>query len=710
MGTKSLMKGSETIALILVILSGSSLIALLYWPRPDRHQRERLASIGNGRGGYWKEGALLVLLLVALTACGGVGETPPCGNAGFVLAPTATRPADPDLSQPPAPPPDTDDTEYCPTPTPATTPETDAPTAFVATDVANLALDPAGQELAAAAVGDDMMAIAWLEGADIYVALSRGGGHFQVRQVDEGESVSVSFSRANRLHMVYARSGRLYYRAADQGTHPADVDAIPVDDAVYPVVNAANPRVVVDAMNWAHVLYAQDGNIYHAKHLSGSDWYARFVAYGTDLSVIPFYNEKELVFYGAPTGTYWFGLILAAPHDGQLRLFRYFSWLNHWVQVAGFPLPAGEDLRGPAGLDFHAVSEDEAWVVASWVTFRDNTAPPVPRYAQPVYEAANPLYPTQIANPHHIYHSLNAVRWHSAGVPPEAAPFSAGLKQTVSVPDPAGTVHFEAYGLLDAPAGATASLRLGIDPTGGDNPESPDVAWTAPAAPGSFNRLSLDVPAAGNTATLFLHGTVDTEETPTTVVWDAATAGNADLANGSFEGAFVAQSTLTVPENWSAYYRDASNEPITGRDTYTAYAAWSADGGSTWSAPVVVTANRDQTGATTGALGPDVFPLVATDVQTPTVSFFYVYESGDPPPGTDFLRFGRPVMTTCALGTDDCTDPPGTPLLPRPVVRPSLALRLAPDPFHPARALMVWDALQTDYARHDIYATTVVAR
>ena len=52
------------------------------------------------------------------------------------------------------------------------------------------------QDLAATAVGDDMLAAAWLSDSDIYVALSRGGNHFQERRVDSGSSVSLAFSRA----------------------------------------------------------------------------------------------------------------------------------------------------------------------------------------------------------------------------------------------------------------------------------------------------------------------------------------------------------------------------------------------------------------------------------------------------------------------------------------------------------------------------------
>ena len=572
----------------------------------------------------------------------------------------------------------------------------------MATDVVNLSLDRVGQDVQAAAVGDDMLAVGWVDEDNVYLALARGGNHFQVRRVDDGGRVALAFSPANRLHVAYEQDGQIFYRAADQGTHPADVPAIAVDAG-------QNPQVVVDELNWAHVLYERDGGIYQAKHLSGEQWLTRFVTTSGDFSVRAFYNERETSVFGIPTDAYWFGLFMTVQGNSQVRLLRYLSWFNLWQQVAVFPVAAGEELTGAASMDYHVDTDDDAWVYASWVTKRPNTAPPLPLYTQPIYEAVNPLYPEQLANPHQIYAGLNAVRWRSEGTP-----FDAGLRQTVSVPDPGGAIQFEAYGLAQAngpaddPAGLT--LRLGIDPTGGNSPGSPNVVWSAPDSPSAFTRFTASVPAAGESATLFLHATLNTSDVPVTIVWDGAQAQNGGLDNGSFEGPFVLQSTLLVPESWIAYYQDSGNSPISGRDIYTVYAAWSSDGGASWSAAAPVTANRDGSGATTGAIRPDVYPIITTATEPPSAGFFYIYESGDPPAGTNFLRFGRPTLTVCELGATECSEPPGAPLLPRNVVRPGYRLLLAPDPFHQARAVLVWDALQTDYASKDVYATTVVVR
>ena len=49
------------------------------------------------------------------------------------------------------------------------------------------------------------------------------------------------------------------------------------------------------------------------------------------------------------------------------------------------------------------------------------------------------------------------------------------------------------------------------------------------------------------------------------------------------------------------------------------------------------------------------------------------------------------------------------PLL-RQVVRPSQRLLLAADPLNPQRAILVWDALQTDNTRRDVYGTLLTLR
>ncbi|HRQ42338.1 MAG TPA: hypothetical protein PLD25_30855 [Chloroflexota bacterium] len=663
---------------------------------------------------WWIPFSIPVLLVVLLlAACNSPGEPPPpgCASNGMGIVPTATRQTDPDLFSPPTPPDGGDDTAACPTLIPVDMVPAEIPAQFVATEVVNLTLDVANQDLAATAVGDDMLAVAWLSESDgitdVYVALSRGGNHFQVRSLDSGRSVSLAFSRANRLHVVYEQDGRIFYRAADQGTHPADVEPIFV-------AYGRTPQVIVDERNWAHVLYEQDGSIFKAKHLSGDAWLTQFVTNGAIVGVQPFYNDQGGNVFGVPADDYWFGLFLAVAQDNQIRLLRYLSWFNLWQQTAVFTLPFDETLSdGRVGLDYLAVSAEEAWVYAAWVTKRPYLEPPTPLYVQPIFEAANPLYPDQIANPGHIHTGLNAVRWHSPDTP-----FDAGLWQTVTLPDPNGAITFSAWGLADTAVGGSLALRIGLDPTGGDNPVSPTVIWSEATTAAAFTPLSITALAQGSTATVFLRGTLDTAAVPGTAVWDAAVMQNGTLVNGDFEGPFVLQDSIIVPAGWTAWYQDSGNTPSGGRDGYTVYAAWSDNGGSSWTGPEAMAANRDLSGSTTGAIRPDVQPIISMVTQPPSVNFFYIYETGDPPSDTTFLRFGRPYQRPCELGTAVCTSAPGAPpspgvgqaLLPANVVRPTYRLLAARDPFNPDRAILAWDGLQSDVTNKDVYATYVVLR
>ena len=621
-----------------------------------------------------------------------------CAGDSITLLPTATRQADPNLFIPPTPPNGGEANEYCPTPIPVTTPSAQTPEQFVTTEVTNLSLDIENQELAAVAVGDDMLAVAWISEGDVYVALSRGGNHFQVRRVDVGSSVSMAFSEANRLHVVYNRRGEIFYRAADQGIHPADTTFI---------TNAGpghNPQIAIDSRQWAHVVYEADGNIWHAAHQYEFYWNTELVGVGERPFLIT--GPQRL---GVPEfGWRDFALAYVSGNEVQVRLYGITPFLlPGWLSAASIPVP--EAVTGAVRLDATEI-EGQLWLVAAWVSERPSTTQATPLYQQPIFAAVNPLAPDQLANPHQIFQGLNAVRWHS-----EDTPFDAGLRQTIAITNTTGTLTVSARGLVETAVPTEMSLRLGLDPTSGDNPDSPSVVWSSAEAPSSFTQFSVSAPAQGSTATVFLRGTLNGSNVAGTAVWDAVTVHSSagpepGGTNLDFEGPFITQDSLTVPEGWTAWYQDSGYGPTNGRDAYTVYAAWSEDGGRNWAGPAAITANVDATGSTTGAIRPGVTPLIAAATEPPSVSFFYIYEAGDPPPDSSFLRFGRPYQTQCELGTTNCMDTPGIPLLERNVVRPSHTLLAAPDPFNPNRAVLVWDALQTDNENKDVYATYAVLR
>ncbi|MCA9918837.1 MAG: hypothetical protein KC445_12840, partial [Anaerolineales bacterium] len=637
------------------------------------------------------------LWLAACTAAP-AATAPDCAGDHITILPTATRQADPNLFIPPAPPNGGGVDEYCPTPIPATTLSTQTPEQFVTTEVANLSLDIENQELAAVAVGDDMLAVAWISDGNVYVALSHGGNHFQVRRVDVGSSVAMAFSAANRLHVVYDRMGQVFYRAADQGTHPADTTFITSPGPGH------NPQIAIDSRQWAHIVYEADGNIWHAAHQYEFYWNTELVGAGERPFLIT--GPQRL---GVPEfGWRDFALAYVSGNEVQVRLYGITPFLlPGWLSVAAIPVP--EAVTGTVRLDATEI-EGQLWLVAAWMSERPSTTPATPLYQQPTFAAVNPLAPDQLANPHQIFQGLNAVRWSS-----ETTPFDAGLRQTIAISDTTGTLIVSARGLVETAVPDEMSLRLGLDPTGGDNPDSPSVVWSSAEAPGSFSQFSVSAPAQGSTATIFLRGTLNGSGVAGTAVWDAVSIHSSagpepGGTNLDFEGPFITQDSLTVPEGWTAWYQDSGYAPTNGRDAYTVYAAWSEDGGRKRAGPAAIAANIDATGSTTGAIRPGVTPIITAATEPPSVSFFYIYEAGDPPPDSTFLRFGRPYQTQCELGTTNCMDTPGIPLLERNVVRPSHTLLAAPDPFNPNRAVLVWDALQTDNENKDVFATYAVLR
>ena len=140
--------------------------------------------------------------------------------------------------------------------------------------------------------------------------------------------------------------------------------------------------------------------------------------------------------------------------------------------------------------------------------------------------------------------------------------------------------------------------------------------------------------------------------------------------------------TNGIPDGWTPFYEDSGTTGSPPRDRYTVYAAWSADGGQSWTGPVPVSENRLPGQGLTGALGPDAYPFLSADGTEPTLHVFALYESGDPPPGTTFIRYGRPVVVGCELGDADLGDARARDLLALGIViaeRVSGAVRAARD-------------------------------
>jgi len=684
---------TTTVLLILFIIAcllGVLGIALMT-PKTRQYTQDTTTH-RNGRDYHDPLYALpLLLLAFVLISCSSPASTPgDCTtHSGIHIAPTATLAVDPDLSIPPSvATAGGDGRVYCPTATPAAA--ATPPTAFVTTQLVNLSLDQDDQTPLAAATGDDMLAVAWKQNGFLYLALARGANAMQVRRLERGETMSLAFSPINRLHLVYDKAGTLYYRYADQGAHPAD-------QPNEVVTEGHNPVIVLDRRNYAHIVYEQDGQLYHSAQVQTGLWHMNPVTSGTAFTATPIRGRTfgYLVSYLNPSGQINLARWLVDEATGFLT--------PTWEHLTTIPAIPGTTLTGPAHLDYQEQG-DSAWAYAAWVGVQPAAAPAPPPYSQPLYAAANPLYPNAIANPQYLYSGLNATTWGT-----RQTPFQAGLYQTFTVANPGQPLTVSAYGLADAAATADFTLRLGLDATGGTNAAASTVIWSDAVTPTTFQSFSLTAPTSSPQATVFLSAQLDTPDVPATAIWDAAAVDNGTLTNGDFEGAFIPQSTLTTPDGWTAYYEDSHNLSG-GRDLYTIYAIWSADGGTTWSAPTAITENRETSGSLTGALLAEVYPLISLTTDPASVTFTYIYEAGDPALGSQQQRFGRPYTTQCQLGTDTCTASPSTPLLARGVVRPTSHLLVSRDLVTADRAVMVWGSLQLDYRTRDILATYLALR
>ncbi|MGB1249623.1 MAG: hypothetical protein ACPG8W_03255 [Candidatus Promineifilaceae bacterium] len=612
-----------------------------------------------------------------------------CASTSIKPAPTATRHNDPDLSQAPQSASGATNGIFCSTPVPITTSITDYPEQFEATELVNLSLNPANQEIEAIAIGDDMLAVAWLTDGNIYVALSRGGSHFQVRPIENGEAVALVFSTVNRLHVTYEKDGQIYYRAADQGIHPADV-------ASEFVADGTNPTVLLNQFNYAQIVFEVDDAFYHAAQFMHESWQigridgtnqgnnATFAQFGTDLE---------------------FGYLIAYEGtDGNIHLARWhttpYGFFPSWQPSKTIAIPTGETLHSQIGLD-HLQGDGTAWAAASWVTVRPNPTPSVPIFTSPIFASANPLYPNSIGNPDHVYSGLNAVRWSNDLLRPE--PYSAGLYQIVPVPT--GTpLHFSAWG------SGNSDLRVGIDPSGGIDSNSSGVVWSSNNTSNQFTEFNVSTFANSSQVTVFLEGTFSALSIAGITLWDDTNLQNSSLVNAGFEDIFVSQNNQQTPEGWTPYFEDGSFATTAADDIYTVQTVWSNDGGITWVAPTEVVQNREVSGSLSGAIPSNVFPLISAETETPTATFIYLYAAGNPPPNSDFIRFGRPFTAQCDLISAECTPSPGNPVLSRNLVRPVTQLILAKDTLDPNRATLVWTSRQSDTISHDIFATQLVLR
>jgi len=221
--------------------------------------------------------------------------------------------------------------------------------------------------------------------------------------------------------------------------------------------------------------------------------------------------------------------------------------------------------------------------------------------------------------------------------------------------------------------------------------------------------LSVSTAAAGPLATVYLKSNPLQPRSHNDVYWDSVTLSGGVLVNGGFETGFPEYNgigELKVAEGWHPFYIEDGVMGVS-EGWYTVYAAWSENGGQTWSEATAVLHNQDG-GRRSGKFSGAAYPVIALESEGgPTVNFLVVYEEGDPPPWQpDALRYGRPRLAVCPLGETGCSASPGLRLLPNQAVRPATQLAVAVSPER-QRGALAWDAWQPGETAKDVYATAL---
>jgi hypothetical protein len=640
-----------------------------------------------------------ILCALGLAACGGGGAgLPPDGDCrlpergGVYIQPTATAYADPLLTPVPTatvtttpettPTPSPTPRPYCtPTPPPAGqpgVPATPRPLGYGAGEVRNLTLSPDDATLLAAAVGRQTTAVAWRDERGLVVATGEGGSDFQAQIIGAGEQAALAYSLTDRLHLAYVRGGVLYYRAADPGQPLAGVP----ETAVGP---GHSPTLVLDGQGWAHLLYLAGDGVY--QRVQGETGWGEPVLVG--------WGESVDGRFGAD------GRLLAAVKEGQTaRVYSQSAAGEAWTERAAFAV--GETISGAPRLD----SAGE-WVYMAWITEELHPGGGDWPNFRPEYQPAAPW-----AN--RIQAGTNAQQYFT-----RFAAHSAGVYQQVAVTG--GQLTLTAWGQVWSSDGSCQPpeascnptdmrLQLGIDPTGGLNPASPQVVWSGTANPVDvYQQLAVTTATAGPLATVYLKSNPLEPRPHNNVYWDSVSLSGGLLQNGGFDAGFpeyggVAE--LKVAEGWHPFYlEDGVTGAAEGR--YTVYAAWSSDGGEQWGGATAVLHNQDG-GRRSGRFSGTAQPFIALESEPePTVNFFVIYEEGDPPPWQpDALRYGRPRLAVCSLGGTGCSASPGLRLLPNQAARPTTQLAMAVGPER-RRGALAWDAWQPGERAKDVYATAL---
>jgi len=546
--------------------------------------------------------------------------------------------------------------------------------------VRNLTLDVGDASIEATAAGRTVSAVAWREGAELIVATTEGGSDLNSRSVGAGQQVAMVYSLTDRLHLANVSSGAIKYRAADKGTHPADAP-------VTHIGQGTRPFLAIDNDGWAHLLYVEGGAVRH--RVQGADGWSAPDTIAPGSRVTAAFTEDR-------------ALVAVVKHADRVRVYRQDSTGAPWSEKASF-IPGDNVMETPQ------IDADGNWVYIAFITERlEPYSGDWPNF-RPEYKPAAP-WANRIQNGANAQQYFARFAVHDAGVY-QQVPVTGGFL-TLTAWGQAWSSDESCGPPLDASCNPTDTrMQIGIDPTGGLNPAAGSVVWSSPTNPiDAYAPMIISTPVQGPMATVYLKSKPVQPRSHNDIYWDSVTLAGGDLVNGDFELGFPQYNgiaELKVAEGWHPFYvEDGVMGTSEGR--YIVRGAWSSDSGQTWSDHFKVVRNAHNGNGQTGKFSGNAYPVIALDSQPePTVTFFMNYEEGDPPPTQpDALRYGRPRIAICELGSRDCTGSPGERLLPAQATRPVIHLSVGVSPDR-QRGLVLWDALQPGEEAKDVYVTSI---
>lgn len=546
--------------------------------------------------------------------------------------------------------------------------------------VDSLTVDSFDQTVLAAASGPQMFAVAWKEAGEIWIGTDHGATQVVSYRVAAGDQAALAFNIVNRLHLVYRDpTGVLKYRSASSNE---TISAMP-DEVVAP---GNHPDLAVDGEGWPVVVYERDGALFVNKRQAEGDWSEQFVGPGEsgDIAV----SDDGVLF-------------VATKRDGDVYVYRNSG--SGWGVQRQFDVVG---LRDTPHLDTH-----KNYVYLSWVTEELYPQPQQWARRRPEYKGVSVSdFPGRVRSGGAAQQYFTTYGVHDAGIlqrfPTSSGTISASAwflgwscmdfaqcdKQRTSLNNPSSV------------DGANMRAQICLDPSGGIDIYSPTVVCSPETNTlDEWVQLSVGATGSGSHATLFLRTNPDEPRQNQDAYWDDVVVTGGVLTNLELENPFPQYHgirELNVAEGWQPFYvEDPPNVMSTGR--YIVHGSFSIDGGNSFVDPFTVAINAENGRSTTGAIGPHAYPIIDRSKVAPWVAFVYVFEAGDPSPGGGTVRYGKPSVVVCEIGSTESCGPgeSGGRLVPASVNMPVKNLAVGVS-LNNTRAAIAWDAYQGALAQN----------